>query len=56
MSALGKLVTLAIGWAPAVVRAVKVWVSPAERDAQKRHEQVERDRAKRERELQGRRP
>lgn len=49
---LGKLLGIAVKWAPVVMRAVKTWVSPAERDARKRHEQIDSDYEKRKAELE----
>ena len=47
----GKLLLALVSWAPAIVRAVKTWTTPAERDAQRRHEQIELDYQRRKREL-----
>jgi hypothetical protein len=40
-----------VAWAPAVYRAARVWLTPAERDAQRRHEQIDRDAATRRKQL-----
>ena len=55
MIRIGKLLGVLVEWAPTVVHAVRVWVSPVERDARKLLEEQERLRAQRERELRARR-